>query len=332
MDKSRLPTSDTISRITGVSKSTVSRALKGHPSISAATRERVVAVARELGYAPNAVARSLVTRRSGVIGFIIGDMSNPFYPEQLERLLRLLALRDMQLMMFHIPPGQDVADIIPVLLQYQLDGCLVASVELSSRAGDLGARHGLPTVLINRIPANHHACAVLCNNRAGGERIARFFVERGVRRLAFVAGKALTSTSRDREAGFMAGIEATGTALFARAVGDYTFEGGYRAGLDLLALPERPDAVFSANDIMALGLLDALRAQGVAVPAEIAVAGFDDIRAASWPAYDLTTITQPIDTLLLRAIDLLAQRIADPTLPPETLYVTGQLTIRGSAC
>lgn len=317
-----------ISQLAGVAPSTVSRALKNDPSISAKTRKRIAAIAESLGYRPNAIARSLITRRSNVVAFILGEMTNPFYSEQLEVLLRLLGQRDIQLMLFHVPAGHDVAEIIPMVLQYQLDACIIASVTLSSKASEILALNRLPTVMINRVPAHREGCAVLCDNEGCGAAVARFLAERGARRPAFVAGTAEASTSRERESGFRAGLAERGLHLALRLEGDYTMAGGFRAGCALAEAEPRPDAVFCANDIMALGVLDALRQRGVAVPAEIQIVGFDDIRAAAWPPYELTTVAQPMGVLLDRAIDLITDRIARPELLPETVYVAGTIQER----
>src|SRR5690606_12945828 len=145
-------------------KSTISRALNDDSSISEGVRKQIQELAREIGYRPNAMARGLVTRQSGVIALIIGDSHNPFYPEQLDRLLSLLRNYGFQLMLFQVPADADVTDVIPTLLQYQLDACMIASVAVSSQADKILANHQIPTVLINRVPRDSHGCAVLCNN------------------------------------------------------------------------------------------------------------------------------------------------------------------------
>lgn len=324
------PTATTISKLAGVAPSTVSRALKNHPSISPATRARVAALAESLGYRPNAIARSLITRRSNLVAFIMGELANPFYSEQLDLLLRLLGERDIQLMLFHVPNGHDVAEVVPMLLQYQLDACLIASVSLSSRASEILEQHRLPTVMINRVPEHRHGCAALCDNEGAGAEVARFLAARGMRRPAFVAGHADASTSRDRERGFLTGLADCGLSLALRLEGNYSIEGGFRAGQILAEAKPRPDAVFCANDIMAFGVLDALRLAGVKVPGQIQVVGFDDIRAAAWRPYCLTTVAQPMDVLLERAVDLIMARIEKPGLLPEAVYVAGAIRERGT--
>lgn len=323
------PTAMTIARQLGVSKSTISRALNDDTSISEAVRRRIQALALEIGYRPNAIARSLVTRHSGVIALIIGDSHNPFYPEQLDRLLFLARSFGFQLMLFQVPNGADVADVIPTLLQYQLDACIIASVAVSSQADKVLANHQMPTVLINRVPRDSHGCAVLCNNVAGGREVASYLVSTGAKKMGFISGPESASTSLDREQGFVSCLRENGLALHVKAQGHYTFEGGFAAGKELLDMADPPDAVFCANDIMALGAIDAFRERGARIPEDIQIVGFDDIRAAAWPAYSLTTLAQPMDLLLERAIDLIQERIAGKK-KSESIMVNGELVTRGS--
>ncbi len=324
------PTVRSISERAGVSASTVSRALTGDARISEKTRAAILAIAREEGYTPNASARTLVTRRSGLIGFVMGEATNPFYPEMLERLTVQLDARGLRLMLLHVGASPLEAQTARALLQYQMDGVLIASAQLSSSAADICARHHVPMVMINRV-ARVRSCAVLCHNRAGGRLVGDLLVEAGHRRIAFVAGRPDTSTSEEREAGLLEALAAHGQALHTRREGHYTYQGGFAAARELLATGQPPDAVFAANDVMALGIIDAVRQAGLRVPGDVSVVGFDDIQAASWPAYDLTTIAQPVDAMIERALDLLLERMGDPALPGEDVYIHGQLRRRGSA-
>lgn len=319
-----------ISERAGVSASTVSRALKGDMRISEKTRVAILGIAREEGYTPNASARTLVTRRSGVIGFVMGEATNPFYPEMLERLTAHLDLRGLRLMLLHAGAGPLEAETVQALIQYQMDGVLIASAQLSSSAAEICTQHRVPMVMINRL-ARIRSCAVLCHNKAGGRLVGDLLIEAGHRRIAFVAGRPDTSTSEDREAGLLGALSAAGLGLHARREGLYTYQGGFAAARDLLGLDPPPDAIFSANDIMALGVLDAIRLTGLRVRHDVSVVGFDDIQAASWPVYDLTTIAQPVDAMIERALDLLLQRMEDPSLPGEDVYIHGELRRRGSA-
>lgn len=323
------PTISTIAAKAGVSHSTVSRSLHGHPSIPAATRERIGAIARDLGYRPNVLARGLVTRRSGVVGVVVGEITNPFFPELIERLGHHLSARDRQMMVFHVGSERSVADSIRSLLQYQIDGCIIASASINSQVAQICAEADLPVVLINRV-ATGSCAAISCDNRDGGRAVAEALIAGGHRRLAFIAGREDTSTSIEREAGFTEALRRHGLDLHAREVGGFTYDGAFSAARRLLAGP-RPDAIFAANDIMACGVIDALREANVRVPDHISVVGFDDIAVASWPSYRLTTVSQPIEAMIERAVDYLFRRIDDPMIPPESIYIRGDLIPRASA-
>jgi DNA-binding LacI/PurR family transcriptional regulator len=327
-----VPTAEMISARLGVSKSTVSRALKGHRSISHGTRAKVMAMAHKIGYRPNAIARGLVTRRSGLIGFVITESENPIYEENLERFTKLVARRDMQAMLFQVSTKGDLADVVQSMLQYRLDGCIViASVPISAAALATCAQYRLPVVLLNRLASESRASSVLCNSHSGGQKIAEFLVAGGHARIAFIGGRSNSVIAQDREAGFLTGLAAAGRGLYGRALGGFTFAGGYKAARELLALDPRPDAIFAASDIMALATLDALRDAGLRAPDDVSVIGFDDIRSSAWPAYRLTTVAQPAEALLGRSLDLLSARIEDWECPPEIIYVNGELRVRRSA-
>jgi LacI family transcriptional regulator len=324
------PTIETISEAAGVSVSTVSRALKGNRRISERTRTAVVEIARQLGYLPNAHARSLVTRRSGLIGFVMGDVYNPFYPEMLESLVQRATARNLRLMVLHVGREPLAMSTIESLLQYQMDGCIITSAELTSKAAEVCRAHRLPMVAMNRIP-RLNSCAVSCNNEAGGRVLGELLVAAGHRKIAIVAGTPNTSTSGNREAGVITTLSKAGMKPHARLEGGSTYEGGLAAGRALANARRRPDAVFAVNDIMALGVMDALRANGLRVPEDISVVGFDDIHAASWSNYDLTTVSQPIDAMVERALDLLDARMKEPDAPGENAFIVGALRIRTSA-
>lgn len=324
------PTIETISEAAGVSVSTVSRALKGNRRISEQTRTEVVEIARQLGYLPNAHARSLVTRRSGLIGFVMGDVYNPFYPEMLDSLVRRAAARSLRLMVLHVGREPLQMSTIESLLQYQMDGCIISSAELTSKAAEVCRTHRLPMVAMNRVPRMNN-CAVSCHNEAGGRVLGELLVAAGHRQIAIVAGTPNTSTSGDREAGLTAALAAYDLKPFARLEGGSTYEGGLAAGQALTKARRQPDAVFAVNDIMAFGVIDALRQSGLRVPDDISVVGFDDVHAASWANYDLTTVSQPIDAMVERALDLLDARMKEPDTPGENAFIVGELRVRTSS-
>ena len=327
-----LPTVSSISKLAGFSPSTVSRALKGDLRISEETRTVIAAIAQEQGYAPNAYARSLVTRSSGVVGIVLDRVANPFYGELVERIHERLVEIGKYPMILRFEGGslESEAEAMQPILQYRMDGCIIASASLGSKVAEVCAKFRLPMVMINRV-ARDHSCAVSCNNYRGGIMVGDLLVEAGHARIAFIAGREDTSTSEDRESGLRHALQRVGREPCGVARGRYTYEGGYEAARQLLSARKRPDAIFAANDIMALGAIDAARDLRLSVPDDVSVVGFDDIQAARWHSYRLTTVAQPVDAMITRALQLLVDRIRDPDLQGEDISIQGELRIRGSA-
>lgn len=308
-------TSRDVARILGVSQSMISRAFDPGASVAPQKRSHIVEAAAALGYRPNVIARSLSTQSSRIVGIIIGTMDNPFYPQVLERLSKALQKAGYQSLLFSVPPGREVDDQLPFLLQYNVDAVIVASATLSSGIAREWTKIGRRAVFFNRTIPDASVGSVSCDNYEGGRMAADHLVGLGRRRLAFVAGRRDTSTNSDRERGFLARLDELGMALHARAEGgDYAFAAGYAAALALA--PAQPDAVFFANDILALGGMDAMRhVLGLRVPQDVAVIGFDDIAMAAWPSYRLTTIRQPVEAMIEETVALIAGTPGDGDRP-----------------
>ena len=308
-------TSLDVARAAGVNQATVSRAFTAGASIADATRERVFATARRLGYRPNAIARSLITRRSRMIAMVVSYLDNQFYPQIIERMSQRLQDDGYRLLLF--VSDTDRADaLLGQLMQYQIDGLVLLSVRLSSALARDCARAGIPVVLFNRIDASRSAGSVSSDNVEGGRIAARTLAAAGHRRIAFIAGLEDSSTSRDRERGL---VEALGeTPLFARAVGHYRFDGAQAATRLLFkSRKSRPDALFVANDHMAIAAMDTLRHElGLRVPEEVSVIGFDDVPQAAWDSYRLTTLEQAAEPMVEATVRMLLARIDDDAAPP----------------
>jgi LacI family transcriptional regulator len=322
----------TLSQQAGVAPSTISRALKGDTRISAETRARIARLAKELGYTPHASARTLSSGRSGLIGVVIGPAFNPFYTELLHEAFRQAADRGLRLLIIHAGGGAVENRTADALLQYQVDGCLMTSVELPSHAAAVCAANGVPVVMVNRV-ARLHSSAVACDNLSGSAELGELLLRKGRRRFALVRTSSSSSTGQERDRGFTSFLADAGIHRMLRLDGRSTYEGGFEAGRHIasLSVTERPDAVFAVSDIMAMGVLDALRLAGLRAREDIAVVGFDGLPSAAWPIYDLTTVEQPLTAMVRRALDLLQARMTDRTLPDESVSLRGRLIERGSS-
>jgi DNA-binding LacI/PurR family transcriptional regulator len=322
------PTAQDVAHLAQVSQSAVSRAFTEGASVAPATREKVLAAARTLGYRPNAIARSLSTRRSFIVALVMRYLENQFYPQVIERLSQQLQRRGYHVLMF-IAEADGADSVMDEILQYQVDGIVLASATLSSAMTARCRDIGVPVVQINRrsdLDSRGHdtVSAVTSDNVAGGREIGRLLLARGHRRIAFLAGLEDASTSREREQGLLEALRAAGQPLFAREVGHYDFEAAAAATRRLFkdrALASRPDALFVANDHMAFAALDVLREElGLRVPQDVSVVGFDDVPQAAWGAYRLSTMAQDVEAMVERTVDMLLARIGQPPgtrLPPQ---------------
>lgn len=321
-----------VARQAGVSQSAVSRVFTPGASASASTAKKVRKAAEELGYRPNALARAVVSGRSRIIGLVVAYLENQFYPEALEKLSNALQARGYHVLVFMASQTTgNIDDVVEEILDYQIDGIIAASVAMSSELAARCRAAGVPMVLFNRSQDDPAMSAVTSDNTAGGRKVAEFLLAGGHRRVGFIAGWEGASTQRDREAGFVAALREHGMELHAREVGNFVMEEA-RAATRRMFAENPPDAVFVANDHMAFAVMDTLRFElGLSVPGEVSVVGYDDVPAAAWPAYDLTTVRQPANRMVAETVDILLAKIEDAGTPPRRIEIDGPLILRGSA-
>ena len=321
-----------VARDLGMSVATVSRAFHAEGTIATETRHQVLKRAGELGYRPNPFARSLITKRTHIAGIVAADITNPFYPEVLTRLTESLQAIDMNVMLFTANPSRGVDESLRLMLHYQPDIAILLAASLSSEAAEACRAAGTPVIFFNRYAADRKSFAVTCDNTRGGRELADHLIDRGYRRLAYVAGRPDASTNVDRWKGFRARCLARGLPEPLREeAGSFSYEAGYAAACRLLARDPRPDAVFGANDILAIGVIDAARREfGLTLPEDLAVVGFDDIAMAAWPPYSLTTMRQPIERMIASTVELVGRLTQRSEEAPSVTRIPGQLIERST--
>ncbi|WP_416884055.1 LacI family DNA-binding transcriptional regulator [Marivita sp.] len=325
MTTTRKVTSLDVAKRAGVSRSAVSRVFTPGASVSERTASKVREAANALGYRPNVLARAMLTGKSKIIGLVVAYLDNHFYPTVLELLSEALEREGYHVLVFMAAhSADDVEDVVSQILDYQVDGLILASVSLSSDLADRCRASGVPVVLFNRKLEAEGELAVVSDNRMGGRLAAEHLISLGRTRIGHIAGWEGASTQRDREAGFMEGLRAAGLGLFAREVGDYRLPRAKEAARRMFDTPDRPDAVFVANDYMAFGVMDVLRSElGLRVPDDVALIGFDDVPSAAWPAYSLTTIRQHAEAMVTTAVEALLSEIGGTDVTsPAPLPVT----------
>ena len=320
-----------VAREAGVSQPTVSRAFTAGAYISKDKKEKVLAAAKKLDYHPNIIARSLNQQSTKIIGIVMTRFFQTFYSIALGEFTKKLQEKGYSTLLLNITDDEEVEQVVPTALQYQVDGIVITSATLSSKLVDSCLKFRTPLVLFNRYSTNENVDAVYCDSVNGGRIVAQAFIEDGHKRFAFVCGEKGISTSRDRELGFVERLNEEGLELMMRYDGDFTYESGYEAAKYLLDRKDHPDAVFCANDLMGIGILDyAKRRLNIKIPRDLAVIGFDDTPMASWPEIQLTTISQPIPHLVDATITRLMNAINATVDETIIKKISGSLVKRTS--
>lgn len=325
-------TSLDVARLAGVSQSAVSRYFTPGSSVSKKMAAKIKAASDELGYRPNIIARSLITGRSQIIGLVVAYLDNYFYPEVVERLSRALQEEGYHVLIFISSlTAKDLDRITQEILDYQVDGIVLASVSLSSGLSERCKAAGVPIVQFNRKQDDQEISAVTSDNRAGGRMLADHLLSLGHEKIAYIAGFEGASTQRDRELGFREGLEAGGRTLYDRGVGNFVFTEAQAAARRMFDRPDRPDAVFVCNDHMAFAVMDVLRHElGLRIPQDVSVVGFDDVPPAAWLSYDLTTIRQNVNSMVAETLAMLMDSIRLRDGKPRHVVLDAELVVRGS--
>lgn len=314
-------TSHEVAALAGVSRSAVSRTFTQGASVSAKTREKVLSAAAELGYRPNALARSLIVRSTQMIGLVMAEWKNPFYTRMLRQFSERFQAEGYQLLLLTSNTETDVDDAVRRLLQYQVDGLLVVSAKPSEALARECANTGTPVVLVNRLAKKLQASSVTCDNAQIGRDTVEHLVAAGYQRLALVRGAPGVLTNIERSDAIRTALAAApGAKLVADVTGYLGYDAGRQVVAELWNSAAPPDAIICSSDPTALGVLDGARIDlGIDVPEQLAVVGMGDIPQSGWGAYRLTTVHLPVDEMIDLAVADLLARLAEPGLPPRPM-------------
>ena len=321
-----------VAELAGVSTSAVSRSFTPGASVSAETRSKVLAATRSLGYRPNALARSLMTRRTELIGLVANNFDNPVFMEIFDLFTRRLQLRGRRPLLANLSGGASTEAALEMLLQYSVDGVIIASSTLPQQFVTACAEAHLPVVHVFGRPAGGKLPihVVSPDNVHGGSLAGNVLRERGYRRIAFLGGPHSATSTEDRLRGLVESLAKDGLEPAAVVYGQsYTHEAGLVMMRQLLRSGAM-DAVFCGDDNLAMGAIDACRAAGMDVPGDIGVIGFNDMAIAAWPAYDLTTIRQPTADIITAAVELVLSIIDRPARKAVIRMFDCRPVIRGT--
>ncbi len=329
-------TSQQVAELAGVSQSAVSRVFTPGASVSKKMALKVRESAEQLGYRPNVLARAMVSGKSRIIGIVVSYFENQFYTEILAKFSEALKERGYHILIFMASvESHALEEVMNDILDYQVDGIIVASVNLTSDIVDGCHSAGVPVVLFNRSQDIAGVSAITSENFAGGRKVADFLLSGGHKKIGYIAGWEQASTQRDRERGLISALEDANVEMFAREVGNFNTEEAREATRRMFQCPEekRPDAVFVANDHMALTVMDVLRYEcNLRIPEDVSVVGYDDAPPAAWPTYNLTTVRQRSNIMVEETLNALFEWIESPeTARCRTIAIDGPLMVRGSA-
>lgn len=322
-----------VARAAGVSTATVSQVLNGGRPVADATRLRIEEVIAELGYRPNSLARGLKTLRSQLIGVVLPDLSNPFYPSLVRGAQERLRVSGYHAVVVNTDADRhQERDLVAELIARQVDGLVLITFTLSESEYAAIAAQGVPFVVVGRTDGFDH---VHTSDYAAAFEMTTYLLNAGYGSVAHLAGPTgpAAGPASPRLAGYRAAMRKRGLRGAKAPVvhGEFTVAGGHKAMVRLLESGDRPRAVFCANDLMALGAIEAARAYGLRVPADLAVAGFDDIDAASLVRPSLTTVGHSAADMGAKAAGLLLGRMSGGDGPPADVEVGFELKKRESA-
>src|SRR5438093_5625891 len=326
-----------VARRAGVSTSTVSHVVNRTRFVSNELRERVLAAMHELDFTPNAAGRMLTLTRSHTIGLIVSDIRNPFFASVARGVEDVAQEQGYTLVLCNSDENaQRETACLNALETRAVDGVLLASAGVADEHLARLVRAGFPIVLVDRDLPELSAPTVLLDNEGAAYSAVWHLITRGHQRIAMLSGRAAISTTTERVAGYQRALREAGIELDARLVvsGESTSEGGAMAANAVLDVNEPPSAIFSGNNLMSIGALQAIVNRGLAVPDDVALVGFDDFPFPWSDAFrpHLTTIAQPTYELGRRAAEILVQRLkGSRSIPVERVVLDGKLVVRESS-
>lgn len=315
----------------GVSRSAVSRTFTNGASVSEKMRRKVERAAEELGYSPNALASSLTTGRTKLIGLISDNFHNPFFLKAFDVFTSGLQARDLRPLLVNLTSMPDPDQAAQMLRQYSVDGVIVASSTVPPSFATLFEKAGIPAVFaFARYRGSDSSNVVGIDNEHAGSFAARLLIERGYRNIGYLGGPKTAVSTTDRLKGFSAEMASQGLGFSHSFSEEYSFDAGRAEMLRLIDEGNLADVYFGADDIISIGALSALQSRGFKVPEDVGLLGLNDLEMAGWDNINLTTIRQPIGQIAAASVDLMVSLLDDPDRHPEARLFPCTLIERGS--
>ncbi len=331
-DRAKRPaaTAQDVADLANVSRSAVSRCFSGAGKVSKEKLERIHAAAEQLGYRPNAIARSLSGQKTDLVALITTEHLSHRSNEQLSAMVLRLAEIGKQALVIPVGDNTSIDESSLRALDYKVDAIVIMGGSVSDNVVETLRAARVPLLLFGREQEGETTIGVVCDNVRGGEMAARFLARSHCRRFAYIGKKARTHSNRTRREGYKRALEELGLALHAEADDETTYDGGRRAASKLLSASEPPDAIFCFNDTMAFGALRAARDFKIEVPGELAIMGFDNQPMAAWPEFNLSTIESDPGKLTALATERISKAILGELDERRSYYTSPELVIRGT--
>jgi LacI family transcriptional regulator len=322
-----------VAEISGLSQATVSRVFRKNTSVRPETRERVMEAARALGYLPNPAARSLVTRKTNTIGLVVADLANAYYPRIIDAMHTELASRGFRMALIRDRQADGVPDDSGILAEASVDGAVFMSAWHGSKTVADFVATGRPAVQTSRYDPQVPTDLILADETAAARLVVEHLAGLGHRRIALLAGSQDAASSVDRANAFRRAMKDAGLPLpedYVRHV-PIQHQAGCAAADELLAQDPRPTAIYGAADTLAIAAMDSATRNGLKIPQDISVVGFDDTEPSAWAMVNLTTVHQPLGEMARRAVGLLIDRLSRVReVPPEKIVFPVSLVVRGT--
>lgn len=315
----------------GVSRSAVSRTFTDGASVSNKMRRKVEKAARELGYSPNALASSLTTGRTKLIGLISDNFHNPFFLRAFDVFTSGLQERDLRPLLVNLTAMTDPDEAVQMLRTYSVDGVIVASSTVPPSFATLFKQAGIPAVFaFARYRGGASSNVVGIDNEFAGAFAARTLLDRGYRNIGFLGGPRAAVSTSDRFTGFAAEMANQGIRFSHSFSDEYSFHAGRVEMLRLIDQGDLAEVYFGADDIISIGALSALQSRGFRVPEDVGLLGLNDLEMAGWENINLTTIRQPIGQIAAASVDLMVSLLNAPDRHPEARLFPCTLIERGT--
>ena len=327
-------TSKDVAKQAGVSQSTVSRVFNSPQgcTVKPLVKERVLSVAKELGYRPNLVARGMISGRTNIVGLVVGDSLGPFYNAIINSFVKKLQDIGKQCLVFKVPRQDQIDQIIERVIQFQVDAVVITASAMTKVMAETIIGNDIPVVLFNRFIPGTDINTVYVDPIYGSGLVADYLYKNGHRNIGYIQFTRETSEEVEKKVGFYSKLRQHQIYQIQEEKSEYDYQAGYEAGVRMLHKDNPPTAIFCTSDLTAMGVMDAARFKlGIKIPEELSVIGYDNIDMASWEAYSLTTVQQPIQDMIEEVVHMVDVLLKDGKSKNRIQMIEPRLMIRKSS-